>query len=464
MRRTYTLAGVLLAVALVVSACAPATPSGPVEAPSPETVVVTATPGPAEPVTIRFATLSGPEFTEGYGPIVDRWNAEHPEIQVEYETYPWGDYWVKIPAMTAAGNPPDVLWTGMGEMDATWVARGIFAPLDSYVDGPNGLDHSDWDPRIWDFGVFNDQVYVINTIANIPALAYNKDLFDEAGVAYPDDTWTWDDVLAAAKLVTTDSSGLHPDDAGFDANDVAVWGIQTRFWPINWFPVLWSFGGRVYNEEMTQVMYTDPADVEALAWWGDLVQVHHVAPPYEFFGDAGWDTAFGNGLVAMHLLDSNQVATLGAQFPDLNYGTTVMPSREPGGDRYVFVFGRPFGISNLSQHKDEAWEFLRYLCLPEAQAEYAQGGRGLPASQAALDAFLAELDPETQALYAPYVASLPYIYSDYAAPDFWTVVAMPLMEAIQGATTIVPGTTPDYENLMTVAADKANNILGSPVR
>jgi ABC-type glycerol-3-phosphate transport system substrate-binding protein len=166
----------------------------------------------------------------------------------------------------------------------------------------------------------------------------------------------------------------------------------------------------------------------------------------------------------MHLLDSNQIANLTTQFPDLNFGTTLMPTKDPGGDRFVYVFGRPFGISNLSQHKDEAWEFLRYLCLSETQAEYAKGGRGLPASRSALDAFLAELDPETRTLYTPYVESLSYIYCDYQAPDFWTVVAMPLMEAIQGATTIVPGEEPDYEKLMTVAAEKANNVLNSPIR
>ena len=213
----------LVTFTFILSACAaptvtPEVIKETVEVPFEVEKVITATPLPAEPITLRFTTLSGPEFQEGYGAIVDKWNAEHPEIQVQYETYPWGDYWVKIPAMYAASNPPDVLWTSMGEVDATWVSRGLFAPLDEFIDGPNSLDHTDWEPLIWEYGIFEDQVFLINTIANLPALAYNKDAFDAVGLEYPDDTWTWDDVLAAAMQVTTDVNGLHPEDAGFDSD------------------------------------------------------------------------------------------------------------------------------------------------------------------------------------------------------------------------------------------------------
>jgi len=461
--RASRLLGLLVVGGMLAAACAqPATPTAQ-EAPG---VAATQAPAEVEPVTIRFATLSGPEFTDGYQPIVDQWNSAHPEIQVAYETYPWGDYWVKIPASLAAGNPPDVLWTATGEVDATWVERGVFAPLDDFIDGASPLDRADWDPLAWEYGVFgaDENVYLLNTIINLPALAFNRDLFDAAGLAYPDDTWTWDSVLQAGLSLTTDVNGRHPGDADFDMSNVKTWGIQTRFWPVNWFPVLWSFGGRVFNEGRTGVMFTDPADLEAMAWWGDLVQVHHIAPPYEYFGDAGWDTAFGNGLVAMHLLDSNQIATLQTQFPDLNYGTTVVPSKEVGGQRYVFMFGRAFGIASGTQHKAEAWEFLRFLASPEMQAAYASGGRGIPASESARQQFMSELDEGTRALMDPYVQSLQYIFPGDRGPDFWTVVAMPLMQVIQGATTIDPAGPPDYLALMTQASNLANNILGSPVR
>jgi multiple sugar transport system substrate-binding protein len=191
---------------------------------------VAAEPAAVEPVTIRFATLSGPEFTDGYQPIVDEWNAAHPEIQVAYETYPWGDYWAKIPASLAAGNPPDVLWTGTGEVDATWMERGVFAPLDEFLDGASPLDRADWDPLAWQYGVYgaDQNVYLLNTIINLPALAFNKDLFDAAGVACPDETWTWDSLLQAGLAVTTVSMASIGD-ADFDLQRHDL-GNPDRFW------------------------------------------------------------------------------------------------------------------------------------------------------------------------------------------------------------------------------------------
>jgi hypothetical protein len=98
------------------------------------------------------------------------------------------------------------------------------------------------------------------------------------------------------------------------------------------------------------------------------------------------------------------------------------------------------------------------------QAAYASGGRGLPASASAREQFLSGLDQGTRSLMEAYVQSLQYIFPGDRGPEFWTVVAMPLMQAIQGAATIDPAGPPDYQALMTQAANLANNILGSPVR
>ncbi len=479
MKKLYGLVGLFVVISITLSACGPTTTPTPqvviqtVEVPKtvvetvqvPVETIITATPPPAEPVTIRFATLSGPEFTDGYQPIVDQWNAAHPEIQVQYETYPFGDYWAKIPAQFAAGNPPDILWVSTGEVDTTWVNRGVFAPLNEFITGTAPLDNADWDPLAWDYGSFNGSVYLLNTIINIPAFAYNKDLFDAAGLAYPDENWTWDDVVNAGKALTTDANGKHPGDAGFDSNNVVTWGIETRFWPVNWFPILWSYGGRVLTDDKSGVMFGDPADVDAMTWYGNLVQVEKIAPPYGYFGDADWDTAFGNGKTAMHILDSNIVANLKLQFPGLNYGTTLMPTKTVGGDRYVYMFGRAFGITSASKQKEAAWQFLRYLASPEMQAQYATGGRGLPASTRARETFLAGLDSETQTTMGPYISELPYIFTNDRADNFWTAIAMPLMNAIQKATTIDPsGTLPDYQALMDQAVSEAMVTYGSPVR
>ena len=116
MKKLYGLVGIFVVISIALTACASTqTPEVVIQTVEvsrtvvetvqvPVETIITATPPPSEPVTIRFATLSGPEFTDGYQPIVDQWNAAHPEIQVQYETYPWGDYWVKDSCTICSGQ------------------------------------------------------------------------------------------------------------------------------------------------------------------------------------------------------------------------------------------------------------------------------------------------------------------------------------------------------------------------
>ena len=67
------------------------------------------------------------------------------------------------------------------------------------------------------------------------ALYYNKDLLKEAGVEFPttdaDNPWTWTEFVENAKKLTTDGSGKHPGDDGFDTDNVSVYGTMM---PTDW--------------------------------------------------------------------------------------------------------------------------------------------------------------------------------------------------------------------------------------
>jgi hypothetical protein len=104
--------------------------------------------------------------------------------------------------------------------------------------------------------------------------------------------------------------------------------------------------------------------------WGEIGQVHHVAHPM-----SSWGRWVGTQHLGMASSPCTSPKTrCQPQTPDLNYGTTRAIEGAAGGQRYVFMFGRAFGIASGSQHKAEAWEFLRFPGLPENQAAYATGG------------------------------------------------------------------------------------------
>src|SRR5690606_38960792 len=93
-------------------------------------------------------------------------------------------------------------------------------------------------------------------------LYYNQDMFDAAGVAYPDESWTWDDVIAAAENLT-------------DAQN-RVWGIHqpVQFW--EFYKAAAQAGGGLTVEPAVQI--DSPENREALHYLVDKLLVHEVMP------------------------------------------------------------------------------------------------------------------------------------------------------------------------------------------
>jgi len=83
--------------------------------------------------------------------------------------------------------------------------------------------------------VEGDKRYLMYTFGSVSGLHYRKDLFDQAKIDV-NSIKTWDDWAAALTKLTVDKSGKHPDQAGFDPNNVAQWGFaEARLKNKNYF-------------------------------------------------------------------------------------------------------------------------------------------------------------------------------------------------------------------------------------
>ena len=81
------------------------------------------------------------------------------------------------------------------------------------------------------------------------AIVYNKTLFDEAGLEYPNADWTWDDFRAAAKALTDPAKKQFGFSYPMDASEDSVWHYD---------PLLWQNGGSILNEDNTQAAFNSP--------------------------------------------------------------------------------------------------------------------------------------------------------------------------------------------------------------
>lgn len=338
----------LLVLALLVVAGCSAQEGGFVQ-----TVVVTATPMPlpeGAKTVLRVGTGDSGEGLTPHFKIIEMFEAENPDIQVQLEPVGSGDYYARILTQIAAGDPPDLLQIG-DDAVPMFVDRGAFIPLDDFITGESyPLDTSIYLPGVMEPGKWQGVQYLLPKDFSPMAIYYNKRLFDEAGVAYPAEGWTWDDLLATAQALTkTDAGG-----------NVVQWGIQLPGpWTTGFEYWVAAAGGSLISEDGTSfVGYMDSPEVQnAVQFYADLYNKHKVAPPpadMNAFG--GGNSEFDNGTAAMRLFGRWPQSGM-KENPNIDLGVAPLPA---GADRAGVLFWGGFGISSLSDNPEAAWRFLRF--------------------------------------------------------------------------------------------------------
>jgi multiple sugar transport system substrate-binding protein len=248
-------------IAMVLTACVPAAP-GPAAPAAP--AAEKAAPAAEQPRgTLKFWTFDyDPLVKKVMDDYVAEWNAAHPDLPVQYETFPWAQYTgEKLTTAIATGQGADIFYISPGDW-RRYAEGGLALPLDEYF--PQYLK-DDLLPASLEAVTLNGHIYSVPFEMEPVALWYNKEMLEQAGLEPPK---TWDELVTAAqKLTTPDVYGiLIPTAADYYQNFV-------------WYPFLWMAGGEVVDKDFTKALI-DQTDggAKALQLWGDLVAKYKVAP------------------------------------------------------------------------------------------------------------------------------------------------------------------------------------------
>ena len=277
---------------------------------------------------------------------------DNPTITVDVQLTPWETYWTKLQAAATGGAAPDVFWMN-GPNFQLYATNGVLAPLDDRA------DLTPYPKSLADLYTVDGKHYGLPKDFDTVGLWYNKALFDAARVKYPDDTWTWATFQAAAAKLTDRAKGQF----AIAANLTSAQEYQ--------YNTIFQAGGQVISPDGKTSGYGEPATVQGLKFWTDLIAQGR-SPDLKTMTDTAPINLFEAGKTAMYYggsWDAGEFTT--NDYTKSKVDVAVLPR---GVERATVIHGLANVIAAKSRHQAQAWKFVQFLgSRPAAEVEAAAG-------------------------------------------------------------------------------------------
>ena len=290
----------------------------------------------ADPVTLTYAMFSGSgDQEETLTKMIEVFEAKNPDIKIDVQLTGYNDYFTRLATRIAGGNAPDIFEMNM-ENYLAYMLRGACADLtDLGIQAGNYADATL-------AAVSNDgKLYAVPMSFSTCLLFYNADLFDQAGIAYPTNDWTYADIQSAAEKIVA-------------AGGEDVWGI---FQPLSYHEFYKSIrtnGGSLLNDDYTAFTANSPENVAVLDAWLTRVRDTKVMPTTEDLAGRGdWDL-FTEGKLGMIVTGIWAFANF-TERCNFNWNVVVEPGMK---EKATFFFANVNCIHPSSTKQEAAARFI----------------------------------------------------------------------------------------------------------
>ncbi len=224
-------------------------------------------------------------------------------------------------------------------------------------------------------------IYYVDRIVGVPencgpyVLFYNRKMFREAGVPYPEPGWTWDECLDVAKKLTkyrVVNGRKLPIQKGLY--------VGTSDW---WF-FIWMHDGHLYSPDFKTCTIDSEAAKKGIRFWADLRLKYHVTPTtseaQSMAPTGAWGSdalLFRESRVAM-MISGRWLAIQYREQKDLDWDVVSVPH---GPNRVTLLASKCYSIPKTCRHKHEALTFIKHLLSMDNQLLVANYGDGIPTLQ-----------------------------------------------------------------------------------
>ncbi|MBT2234520.1 sugar ABC transporter substrate-binding protein [Nonomuraea sp. NEAU-A123] len=349
----------------------------------------------AGPITLNYVMWADNQVP-AYKQCADAFTKKNPTISIKMSSVAWEQYWQNLTTQVVSGTAPDVFRDSVAYYPQ-------FAKNNQLLDiselaTRDKVDLGQYQKGLVDIWVRDGKRYGLPLDWDTIGVFYNKDQVKKAGLDpagfanwtwNPQDGGTFEKAIAA---LTVDDKGRKGTDPGFDKEHVAVYGFAPDYsapalGQTSWagFAVSNGFKYLDKNPFGSKYFYDDPKLAETVSWFAGLSKKGY-APPYDKQSALGGDALLQSGKAAM-VVSGSWMAKAYLDSKTLPLAAAPLPAGPQG--RKTPINGVSDAIYAGTKHKEEAWQWVKFVGSAECQDLVAATTEVLPAITTSSDKALA---------------------------------------------------------------------------
>ena len=325
---------------------------------------------------VEFWTMQlSPDFDDYFNELIDNFEADNPDIAIDWLDVPWADMEKKILAAVSANNAPDVVNLNPN-FASQLAAKGAWLSLDDRL---SEEERAIYLPGIWQATQLDGNSFGFPWYLTTRVTLYNTDLLSEAGVSKP--PATFEELATVAKQVK-DKTGKYAFFVSFVPDDAA--------------DVLQSFVqmGVPLIDESGQAAFDTPEGTAVFQYWTDLYQQELLPQEVLTQGHAQAIQLYESGQTAILASGAEKLDGIMQNAPSIAEVTKSAP-QITGSTGKINVAAMDLVIPEATDAPEAALAFATYITNDANQLEFAKEANVLPSTvKAASDRYFSDL-PES---------------------------------------------------------------------
>ncbi len=323
----------------------------------------------AAPVTITIAANANTDEIAYIQRLADLFVAKNTNTKIEVIPASFNN----VQVLLASGVALDMIGFSGPNWTDPLARANTLEDLTQYIQR-DGRQFEDWYPASFNDYRWRGGMFGIPMELQLLGLFYNADVFNESGLALPNDNWTYDDLRANSLKITRRDAD----------NKIVRWGFMIPGIPSsrNWVPIIWAFGGDLFDDWSTPTRFTGNTTevANALNYLFDLVR-SGAARDEAATAAKAWSAAWADQSGAMFITNTISMRSF---TPIKDFVWDVAPVPKGPAGRIPFIASRGWNIMRNSKNKEVAWSLLKYFTSPEALRLYVETFGILPPSRTSI--------------------------------------------------------------------------------